>query len=74
MQTELEAEKRAMQKIWARRQVQIDRASRSMTTVVGELQGITMDSLPGLSQIESLDALAAPVVDVVGLLRNCAGC
>lgn len=66
MQTELEAEKRAMQKIWARRQVQIDRASKSMTTVVGELQGITMDSLPGLSQIESLDALAAPVVDVAG--------
>lgn len=66
MQTELESEKRAMQKIWARRQVQIDRASKSMITVVGELQGITMDSLPGLSQIESLDALAAPVVDVAG--------
>lgn len=66
MQTELEGEKRAMQKIWARRQVQIDRASKSMTTVVGELQGITMDSLPGLRQIESLDALAAPVVDVAG--------
>lgn len=64
MQTELESEKRAMQKIWARRQVQIDRASKSMTTVVGELQGITLDSLPGLSQIESLDALAAPIVDV----------
>lgn len=66
MQTELESEKRAMQKIWARRQVQIDRASKSMITVVGELQGITMDSIPGLRQIESLDALAAPVVDVAG--------
>lgn len=61
MQTELESEKRAMQKIWARRQVQIERASKSMLTVVGELQGITMDTLPGLRQIESLDALALPV-------------
>ena len=66
MQIELESEKRAMQKIWARRQVQIDRASKSMTTVVGELQGITMDSLPGLRQIESLDALAAPIAHGAG--------
>lgn len=63
MQSELESEKRAMQKIWARRQVQIDRASKSMTTVVGELQGITLDSIPGLRQIEALDALAAPNSD-----------
>jgi len=66
MQIELESEKRAMQKIWARRQVQIDRASKSMTTVVGELQGITMDALPGLRQIESLDALAAPIAHGAG--------
>lgn len=63
LQAELESEKRAMQKIWARRQVQIDRASKSMTTVVGELQGITLDSIPGLRHIEALDELAAPITD-----------
>lgn len=70
MQAELEGEKRAIQKIWARRQIQIDRASKSMSMVVGEIQCITLDSIPGLRDIESLDALAAPADefsdDVVG--------
>lgn len=61
MQSELESEKRALQKIWAKRQTQIERALKSMTTVVGELQGIAQESLPELRQIETLDALALPV-------------
>lgn len=63
MQSELESEKRALQRIWAKRQVQIDRAMKSMTTVVGELQGIAQDSLPELRQIDSLEVLALPVDD-----------
>ena len=63
MQSELESEKRALQRIWAKRQVQIDRAMKSMTTVVGELQGIAQDTLPELRQIDSLEVLALPVDD-----------
>lgn len=58
MQSELESEKRAIQRIWAKRQTQIDRAMKSMTNVVGELQGIAQDSLPELQQIDSLEVLA----------------
>lgn len=65
MQSELESEKRALQRIWAKRQVQIDRAMKSMTTVVGELQGIAQDSLPELRQIDSLEVLALPVDDTL---------
>ena len=55
MQTDLEAEKRAMQRIWSKRQTQIERVTTSMTTVVGELQGIAQEALPQLEGIESLD-------------------
>lgn len=54
MRTDLESEKRAMQKIWAKRQVQIERVTTSMVTVVGELQAIAHDKLPQLDAIESL--------------------
>ena len=63
MQSELESEKRALQRIWAKRQVQIDRAMKGMTTVVGELQGIAEDSLPELRQIDALEVLALPAED-----------
>ena len=54
MRSDLEAEKRAMQKIWAKRQTQIERVTGSMVAVVGELQGIAHDSLPQLDAIETL--------------------
>jgi hypothetical protein len=57
MRNDLEAEKRAMQKIWAKRQAQIDRVTNSMVTVVGELQAIAHDSLP---QLDAIDQLALP--------------
>lgn len=63
MQSELESEKRAIQKIWTKRQVQIERALRSMTTVVGELQGIAQESLPDLRQIDALETLGLPSAD-----------
>ena len=58
MQTDLEAEKRAMQRIWSKRQTQIERVTTSMTTVVGELQGIAQEALPQLEGIESLDEIS----------------
>lgn len=54
MRTDLDAEKRAMQRLWAKREMQIERASSSMLTVCGELQGIAQDSLPELTEIEVL--------------------
>ena len=36
---------------------------KSMTTVVGELQGIAQDSFPELGQIDSLEVLALPTDD-----------
>lgn len=57
MRSDLEAEKRAMQKIWSKRQTQIERVTFSMTTVVGELQGIAHEALPQLENIETLKAI-----------------
>ncbi|MDO8340939.1 MAG: DUF2130 domain-containing protein [Candidatus Woesebacteria bacterium] len=57
MRSDLEAEKRAMQKIWAKRQTQLERVTGSMVTVVGELQGIAHDSLP---ELDTIDVLALP--------------
>lgn len=57
MRSDLEAEKRAMQKIWAKRQTQIERVTMSMTSVVGELQGIAHVELPQLDSVETLEAI-----------------
>jgi hypothetical protein len=54
MRSDLEAEKRAMQKMWAKRQAQIERVTGSMVNVVGELQAIAHDQLPELEAIEQL--------------------
>ena len=57
MRSDLEAEKRAVQKIWAKRQTQIERVTTSMTSVVGQLQGIAHEALPQLEAIETLDSI-----------------
>ena len=57
MQSDLEAEKRAMQKIWSKRQTQIERVTINMTTVVGDLQGIAHEALPQLEDLETLEAI-----------------
>lgn len=55
MQTDLDKEKRAMQKIWKKREVQINRITDQMMGVCGELQGISSSALPHLEGIASLD-------------------
>lgn len=54
MQEDLSAEKRAMQRMWVKRQTQIDRVTKSMLTVVGEMQAISQNSLPELDTIATL--------------------
>lgn len=63
MQGDLDAERRALTKIWAKRQTQIDRVIKSMGTVVGELQGIAQDALPDLQQIDTLDSITIPALE-----------
>ena len=55
MKKDLDAEKRAMQRIWAKREAQLERAGSSMATVCGELQAIAQDSLPRLEEIRILE-------------------
>lgn len=62
MRTDLEAEKRAMQKIWAKRQTQIERVTGSMVNVVGELQAIAQDQLPQLDSMMQLEAIGDDVL------------
>jgi hypothetical protein len=57
MRDDLESEKRAMQRIWAKRQVQIERVTGSMVTVVGELQTIAQEQLPRLDSMMQLESI-----------------
>ncbi len=43
---DLEAERRAMEKVWKRREVQIKRVSTNISRMYGELQGVMGNSLP----------------------------
>jgi hypothetical protein len=53
----LDSEKRAMQRIWAKRQTEIERVTGSMVSVVGELQAIAQDQLPQLTAMMELNAI-----------------
>ena len=59
MQVDLAAEKKAIQRQWAKREIQIDKVMQSTVGMYGDLQGIAGKSL---QEIEGLDlaALAAP--------------
>jgi hypothetical protein len=52
MQDDLEAEKRAMEKIWAKRQQQIERIVKNTTRFYGDLQGIIGAALPPIARLE----------------------
>jgi hypothetical protein len=54
MRRDLETEKAAMTRIWAKREKQLQRMATGMLNVVGDLQGIGQGSLP---QLESIAAL-----------------
>jgi len=54
MRTDLETERRALQKMWAKRQTQIERVTCTMATTVGELNAIAHGSMPELEALEQL--------------------
>lgn len=56
LQLELNAEKRAMERIWARRTKEIDRVITNTTGLYGDLQGIASNTLPTISSLELLPA------------------
>ena len=63
MRSDLDSEKRAMQRIWAKRQTQIERVTSSMVSVVGELQAIAQEQLPQLDSMMELDAIGMDMTD-----------
>lgn len=63
MRHDLEAEKRAMQRIWAKRQGQIERVTNTMATVVGDINAIAHDAIPALDSIDQLALPASSEVD-----------
>ena len=55
MRTDLEKEKAAMQRLWKKREAQLDRITTNMMGMSGELQGIAEDAVPALENIGQLD-------------------
>ena len=62
LREELETEKRAMQRIWAKREKQLDRAVTNTAGFYGDLSGIIGASLPQIQDLE-LPALTADTAD-----------
>ena len=52
MKEDLEAERRATQKIWAKREKQIERVISNTAGLHGDLQEIAGDSLPTIKMLE----------------------
>lgn len=59
LRTELESERRAFNRIWAKREKQLDRMLGGVTGMYGDLQGIVGASLPAVEGLE-LPMLEAP--------------
>jgi hypothetical protein len=53
LKEDLESEKRSMQRIWAKREKQLDRAIMNTSGMYGGLQGIVGASLPAIEQLET---------------------
>jgi len=51
MREDLEKEKNAMQRLWKKREGQLERLSSNMLGLCGELQGVSRDALPQLDDI-----------------------
>ena len=54
MKNELDAEKSAMQRIWKKREMQLERVTVNMMGMCGELQAIAQNALPQLDDIARL--------------------
>ena len=51
MREDLEKEKAAMQRLWKKREAQLERVSSNMLGLCGELQGVSAEALPQLDDI-----------------------
>jgi hypothetical protein len=60
MQTDLESEKRSMNRVWSKREKQIQRAVINMAGMYGDLQGIIGSSMP------AIEGLAVPRIEHKG--------
>ncbi len=58
LQEELEGEKRAMERIWKKREIQIQRLDRSASQMFGEIQGIVGNSLSTIKNLELSQTIA----------------
>jgi len=56
MKKDLDSEKAAMQRMWKKRETQIERVTANMMGMCGELQAIAQNTLPGLDGIALLPA------------------
>jgi hypothetical protein len=56
MKKDLDSEKAAMQRIWKKRETQLERVTLNMMGMCGELQAIAQNSLPALEDIARLPA------------------
>jgi hypothetical protein len=65
LRQDLEAEKRAMQKVWAKREKQLDRAVLNTAGLYGDLSGIIGATLPAIEKLEfpRIADVAAPDQD-----------
>lgn len=61
LRDDLQDEKRAMQRIWAKREKQLERALTSSSGLYGDLQGIVGRSLPAIETLELPAGIEAPV-------------
>ena len=52
MQTDIETEKRSLQRIWKKREKEIERVIMSTSGMYGDLQGIIGASLPAIQSLE----------------------
>ena len=52
MQDDLQKEKRAMTRIWSKREKQIEQAGKGMINAYGSIQGILGDSMPKIKRLE----------------------
>ncbi len=52
MKTDLDSEKRSMERVWAKRETQLSRLEKNTTNIFGELQGIAGEDLPTIKTLE----------------------
>ena len=61
MKIDLDKEKASIQRIWKKRESQIERVVNNISSIVGELQGLSQGSL---SELENIDQLMLPEADI----------